>query len=171
MGKKKPFRGCQTFIIYIRQTVNFSVEKKIQNTLFCANFSTRKKNKFLCSTWKKKITKEPEAAAAHGEEQVKTPLGRHICVFMSEVQPKKKEKKKKQQQETRGRRGRSSRVWLVGVSTSVWDMREPKRTSTRLRLRLVSNSTQLRTDKHNTHETAQHTQNSTRAGKQTSTCN
>lgn len=44
---------------------------------------------------KKKITKEPEAAAAHGEEQVKTPLGRHICVFMSEVQPKKKRKEKK----------------------------------------------------------------------------
>lgn len=39
--------------------------------------------------------KKNKRAAAHGEEQVKTPLRRHICVFMSEVQPKKERKKRR----------------------------------------------------------------------------
>lgn len=66
---------------------------------------------------KKKITKEPEAAAAHGEEQVKTPLGRHICVFMSEVQPKKKERKKTQKNNNKRREVEEEEAaefgWLV----------------------------------------------------------
>lgn len=47
----------------------------------------------------------------------------YLCFYeRSAAKKKKKERKKneeKQQQETRGRRGRSSIVWLVGVSTSV----------------------------------------------------
>lgn len=47
---EKTFQGLSNVHHLYSKTVNFSVEKKIQNTLFCANFSTRKKNKFLCST-------------------------------------------------------------------------------------------------------------------------
>lgn len=72
--------------------------KNIQNTLFCANFSTRKINSFVPHE-KRKKEKNNKRAAAHGTSEDASPSP-YLCFYERSAAKKKKERKKKRRKTT-----------------------------------------------------------------------